>query len=138
MEELREVRAEIHLELLDPFDAYLHGLAARNALRVRGSQSDKLVVDLSADELFRPAGNLGTHTLRGDGGRDANNNACGAQKKEGLAGQAAPGQDVRCGRRNSVGLCQGSLNEQSEGCENHDIGHEGEPFQADDGGDHAP
>ena len=35
IEKLRELRAEIHLELLDSFDAYLHGLAARNALRVR-------------------------------------------------------------------------------------------------------
>lgn len=91
IEKLREVRAEIHLELLDSFDAYLHGLAARNALRVRRAHFDKLVVNFAANKLFRLARSLGAHTLCGNGSSDANGNACSAQEKKGLTGQAEPG-----------------------------------------------
>ena len=138
VEELRKVRAEIHLELFDPFDAYLHGLAARDVLRVRGPHFNELVVHLAADELFRPAGNLGAHTLCGDGGRDANDDARDAQEKKGLTGQPKPGQNIGGGRGDNVGFRQSLLDKQSKGCENHDIGHEGKPFQADDSGNHAP
>lgn len=138
IEKLREVRAEIHLELFDSFDAYLHGLAARNALRVRRAHFDKLVVDFAANELFRLAGNLGAHTLRGNGSRNTNGDACSAQEKKGLTGQTEPGQGVGSSRRDDVGLRQGLLDKQSEGHENHDIGHKSEPFQTDDSGNLRP
>ena len=103
-----------------------------------GPHFDKLVVDFAANELFRLAGNLGAHTLRGNGSRNTNDDARDAQEKKGLTGQPKPGQNIGGGRGDNVGFRQSLLDKQSKGYENHDIGHEGKPFQADDSGNHAP
>lgn len=103
-----------------------------------GPHFDKLVVDFAANELFCLAGNLGAHTLRGNGSRNTNGDAYSAQEKKGLIGQAEPGQGVGSSRRDDVGLRQGLLDKQSEGYENYDIGHKSGPFQTDNSGDHAP
>ena len=64
IEKLRQVLAEVALELLGALDAHLHGDARRHGLAVGGPERRELVVDLLANGAFRAGSGLAAHALR--------------------------------------------------------------------------
>lgn len=64
VEKLRQVLAEIALELFGALDAHLHGDGRRHSLAVSGPERCELVVDLLADGTFRARSGLAAHALR--------------------------------------------------------------------------
>ena len=123
VEELRQVRAEIALQLLDALHADLHGLPGGGMLAVRRPQAHELVVHLLAHGALGRLACSQAHALRERLACEARGDGQG-----GGAGQPSGGLGVsRTGHQ--------PLHERSDEQEQRDVGQKADPLEHDVGRD---